>query len=360
MFLKKDVIFRNCVFKDGKVIFFQSSIAIPMAIDVQNGEGIVLPFEYNEKFRERRFDLVVEADGNIYLLDMAGKFICRYQPDTGKQSFIEIDCNYKNDGNFIHMDVVNNNIYIFPIVCGIVVYNYNTNAVKRVSYPVQVDEIAVACKVNNKFLLIDKQGMAILYNTENNEWEDVTIPAELNNPMHVCYDNNYIYILCGNGSIVQWDMKEYINIINEPVRYYNEGLMASRLCLASDKYIIMPLLAEDILIVDRYTHEVTKYDQYPDDFYYTQKTWAKYRGYCETEDTYFFACRVSKYIVCISKKNGDIKWIKSQVNYDDYINYQMDKYDGIITEKENYLQNYIDDICRRKHSDIILSMTDKS
>ena len=76
---------------------------------------------------------------------------------------------------------------------------------------------------------------------------------------------------------------------------------------------------------------------YPNDFKYVNNNWAKYYGYCETEDSYIFACRKSDYILKINKSDDGFEWINSSIESELLIRYKFANKIPIV-EKKGYLQ----------------------
>ena len=87
-----------------------------------------------------------------------------------------------------------------------------------------------------------------------------------------------------------------------------------RMVYAGKKLIVLPLLAEEIKILDLSTDEVEIYHDYPENFlYYDISGWSKYYGLCEDDIYYYFAMRRENYLLRIKKVDGSLSWIKPNI-----------------------------------------------
>ena len=68
-------------------------------MDLDNGKFKILPIENIKQFRGNPFDLETEWENCLYAVEMDGKYMCRYQLDTGHVKYIEINCGIRKDGN---------------------------------------------------------------------------------------------------------------------------------------------------------------------------------------------------------------------------------------------------------------------
>lgn len=334
------VIFRDCIYKNNKIYFFDVNNIIPMSLDLDSEQCLALPIINWERFRQNRFDLETEFGNCLYALEIAGEYMCQYQLETGYIKYIKIDCNFRIDGNFALLDAYEECIYIFDRFGGVTVYDTVTEKIAKLQIGVNVSEMITGCRCKDKYFLFSHNGKEIIeFDTKSNQWKhrnDIGLPVK--NIVHVVSDENFIYILSENGMLVIWDMKTRIEMINDAVEYYKKERAACRICLTKDSFVILPSLTEDILLINRQTHIVSKMENYPVDFRYdeTKKHWAKYVGYCESDTDYFFANRTSGYVLKISKLNAEITWIKSEIAIKEQFCYEIEN--RVVYEKKGYLE----------------------
>lgn len=110
-FKNNTVIFRDCAYKNGKLYFFDADNVIPISLDLDNGKFKILPIENIKQFRGNPFDLETEWENCLYAVEMDGKYMCRYQLDTGHVKYIEINCGIRKDGNLAFLEAYNDYIY---------------------------------------------------------------------------------------------------------------------------------------------------------------------------------------------------------------------------------------------------------
>ena len=97
------IIFRNCIKKDNRLIFFSAREAIPVSLDSQ------------------------------------------------EVAYIKIDCNKKKDGNFALLTTENNQVLIFDRADGLTIYDIVSKSMCKVPYPQNGYEVITGCKYENKY-----------------------------------------------------------------------------------------------------------------------------------------------------------------------------------------------------------------
>lgn len=338
------VIFRDCIYKSNKIYFFDAKNVIPMSLDLDTEQCVILPIANRERFRGNRFDLEVEWGNCLYALEITGEYMCQYQLETGHIRYLKIDCNFRTDGNFALLNAYKSCIYIFDRFGGATVYDTETEKIDKIQCCIKNLEIITGCRYKNIYFLFSKNGKEVIeFDTISRKWkcrEDIKLPIK--NIVHAVSDETYVYILSENGMIAIWDMKKNVKLIHSAAEYYKTERAAYRICLTKNSFVILPSLERDILSINRQTHNVSKVENYPEDFGYdeTKKQWVKYVGYCESSTDYFFACRTSKYILKISKVNGEIAWIRSGIDIEEQFRYEIEN--EVMYEKKEYLQWMID------------------
>lgn len=330
------VISRDCIYKDNKIYFFSEKESILVAIDITKNIGEIQQIKNRELYRKVPFDFVTSKNNTIYALEMSGKYMCEYCVDTQEIRYIQIDCNNRVDGNFALLATEDNQVLIFERMYGVTIYDTKNEIVQKIPYPFIEGEVITGCKYENHYFLFHKNGHKIFeFDISLKKWNTICLKRELKHVMHVIADKANIFILSEDGIIIRWDVRENVNILETAKKCYNVERAASKICVTNNSIIVLPSLAEDILIIDKLTYEVKIFQKYPEDFRYKNNNWTKYYGYCENEESYFFACRKSPYILKVDKINDNISWIKSKLKSKLLFDYKLQ--DGIIYEKEEYL-----------------------
>ena len=348
-FKNNTVIFRDCAYKNGKLYFFDADNVIPISLDLDNGKFKILPIENIKQFRGIPFDLETEWENCLYAVEMDGKYMCRYQLDTGHVKYIEINCGIRKDGNLAFLEAYNDYIYIFNRFGMVVIYDTKTETVHTVDAAVQDKEFITGCHYGQSYYLFSNDGTTVLeFDIGSGNWKthnSTDMLAGQAKVIHAVCDETKIYILFENASIVVWNVmenrKQQIDIAKF---YYKSNPAVSRICITDRNIIVLPSLEKDIVCIEKQTGEAYCMDTYPPDFQYDagKKKWSKYIGYCENDTAYYFACRTSEYILEVSKLSGKLKWIKSKIDTDEPFYYDIAH--GVLYEKEGYLELMLKEI----------------
>lgn len=345
------VIFRDCVYNQCCLYFFSNLYALPMKKNLITGETNFLPIYLKESLWKRKTDLEVLFGRCLYLLDMRGQYLIKYNIDTYKASCYEIDCSHSIDGNFAYMDVLDNNIYIFTREAGkFVIFDTCKEEVKSVVYPdTGENKYLCGCKMGGSFFVFPQDGSQVLeYVTKENIWKVHKLQENLNQCVHVAVSKDKICILLADGTIFQWNVtKEKLIPIDYDLQVYTQQETAGRICCVNDEIIILPSCAQGIVRINCDSHKADIYRDYPLNFSYdpNKKYWSKYYGYCENDTEYYFSCMASEYILKIEKQSGEFSWMKSEVDAWEIEKMRLEK-ESIINEKEGYLEWLITRECQ--------------
>lgn len=326
---KEALTFRDCVYYKQNLFFFSENTNLSVRLSLQGGEDIIFP--YNCQIIS--CDLEICVGNVVYVLEVSGKYMMQYDLNTHSCGFVQIDCGCNADGNFAFLSSHDNKVSIFTRDQGeLVIYDIIGDTIERVQYPnANSNYYITGCLFGDKCLIFPKNGKDVLeYSVIHNTWKVHSLNYDLVNCVHAIAENERIYVLLASGKILVWNynLQEIEKIINVE-EFYGTSLTASRLCLTNEKIIVLPSTAQDIIVINRINGQTSIYADYPEDFGYdlNKKNWSKYYGYCENDTEYYFACRTSKYILKIEKKNGKISWIKSEI----------DKFQAYLARNKNFV-----------------------
>lgn len=341
----ENIIFRDCTEINNKLYFWDEDTATPMTIDLEQRECSILDISNRERYRDQFIDLTTSIDSKIYSVERSGAYMCEYSIDTRQVRYINIGCQWRADGNFALMQHEANNIFIFERKHGVTIYDTISDKVEKIPYPIAVDEVITGCKYKDEYLLFPKDGDQVFrYDVRKKKWCTNKMRTQLFRVVHAVSEQNNIYILTEDGTIIEWDMGDNWNVINVAKAFYNTDRAASRICLTKDNFVVLPSVADEILIIDKESLEMTIYKEYPQNFKYSNNTWTRYLGYCENEREYLFACRTSSYVLKISKETTELTWIPSEI--DENLFFEYEQRFPVIQEKTRYLDFFIDRVCR--------------
>ena len=196
-FENNTVIFRDCAYKNEKLYLFDANNVLPMSLDLKNEKFRILPVEDIKQFCGSRFDLQTEWGNCLYAVEVSGKYMCRYQLDTGYVKYIEINCGKKNDSNFALLEAYNDCIYIFNRFGTVAIYDTKTEDVHIIE---ALDkEFITGCRYNESCYLFSDDGSTVLeFDMESSRWKvhnSPDIAAGYEKIVHAVCDKTKIYIL---------------------------------------------------------------------------------------------------------------------------------------------------------------------
>jgi len=338
----ESLIFRDCVYAQQALFFFSENLGMPVKYNLLDNHSTIL--SCND--RTLTLDLNVYSNASMYAVETSGKNLVEYNLKTNEYKKFYIGCNVHQDGNFAYLCCTDNKILIFTRDQQVlVIYDIVQETVRKVNYPNGISQYyIIGCSFGNRFLIFPQNGQEILeYDVVHNRWKIHHLAMVLNNCVHAMAMGDDICILLASGKILCWNYElGDIAVIAAAESVYANEEAASRLCITGRDIIVLPLLAQDIIRINRDSSKAVIYRDYPPDFSYdsTRKHWAKYYGYCENATEYYFACRTSDYILKIEKQSGEISWIKSEVDEWEIERACLEK-ETIINEKEGYLEWFI-------------------
>ena len=295
----------------------------------------------------------IDMENNvIFQFNLDGRYVLLLDLDLKQIKKIDVDCQSKSWGNYLFCTHYEEKLFIFTMYKHtIVIINLKDDQVvyddKICKYIREnnLPDLSVACKVNNQIWLFSNDGKkAVSYNlsTHKEKWYELSL--KLKQCRHCIYRNKKFYILDNQGNVYVWDKKQEYLLFSVPNAKQEEY---GRI-IATDKNLIMlPALGESIYIYDFLKKKIECNINYPLDFKYsTESRLSKYYGFCEDENNYFFAMRLSNYLLKIKKKDGAIEWINPMIpdlqeTIDRCKHYSMNTYlEGMLSLSE-YIQEII-------------------
>lgn len=334
--MEREKLFSTCALVRGKLFSFTDFMRVPIMGDLHTGKITLL---HNLKNYDPVFsvDNMLSIGDNVFILELDGKRLMKYNIKERNCSYFNIDCNSKSWGNFAVFAHCGRSIYIFPIYeDGFLRVNIESGEVqkKKELYAVineykadkkQGGEITYfwqGCQLENKVWLFQRYGsLVVVYDMVSDTWKKYELSVRIKECTHVTSYSGSLYILNAEGKVYRWNMSnEPIEKVVDCRRANTTDLVFSRIAVTDKRLFLLPALGKDIFYLDLNTKKIIKYDSYPEDFQYCgPENWSKYYGYCEDNDWYYFTLRSANYILTINKRNGIEKWVKADFpNYEEY------------------------------------------
>lgn len=327
-------LFPTCVVKQDKIIAFTSYMKLPIAEDIHTGNMELLDRAegYDMHFAA---DYMLNENSDIYVLELNGKRLMKYNINDKKCHYIDIECNSKQWDNYAAFSKYGKHLYVFPrYLDELIIIDSETGTVQRdkslylkmENYKKQDDfsYFWCGCQSGKIVWLFPKRGnWAAAYDMEHNRWEEYSLSVDINCCVHVMQYTDKLYILSSEGKIYCWNMKDkQVEEMADCSSTDIEGDIFGRIAVTDKNIFLLPAIGESIFCIELQTREIKKYESYPDGFKYCgPKEWSKYHGYCEDDENYYFAMRSMNYFLIINKKTGKEKWIEPTIPcYEEFIN----------------------------------------
>lgn len=308
--------FSACV-KKGDDIYFPTRYGnFYMKLNLITKRTEYIDFEVDDKEVSLGIaDYIDMEDNVIFQFNLDGRYVLLFDLDSKQIKKIDVDCQSKGWGNYLFCTYYDEKLFIFTkYKHTIAIINLKNNQVicddKICKYICENDlpDLSAACKVNDQIWLFSNDGKKVVsYNLSTHKEKWYELPLKINQCRHCIYRNNKFYILDNEGNIYVWDKKQEYLLFSIPNAKPEEY---GRIVATDKNLVVLPALGESIYIYDFSKNEIQRNVNYPLHFKYSiQSEWSKYYGFCEDENNYFFAMRLSNYLLKIKKQDGTIEWI---------------------------------------------------
>ena len=298
-------------------------------------------------------DDMIRIGDNIYVLELNGKRMLQYDIEEKKCQYYYIGCHKQAWGNYTTFAQWKGQLYIFPKYKDVIVkFEINTKKIKKIHSlysKLGLDKLKLNLLKDDGFfcygfqdrniiwLFLKQSNLVIAYDLEQGTWKKYELSEKINNCIHAVQYGGYIYILSSEGKIYCWDATNgLIKLLVDCSDRADEDDVFSRIAVTDRNIFLFPALGEDLFCIDLEEKHIEKYMAYPRDFKYcVPDEWSKYYGYCEDENFYYFAMRSIKFIACVNKKIGSMKWIRTKFPVTEkWTEYYIKYSKNMINEKE--------------------------
>lgn len=344
------VSFNACAFYKNKLYSITNGESFPVVLDMEtknlsylddisNDDCMILP---------GGLDVAITVNDEIYFFGLDGDSVAIYNITTNSCETIHINCHVQDWGNFAAVTKIENDIILFS--------SYDANIVKintqthNVIYVGRIDHklhqragekrFSCGCRVDNSMWLFGNDQVVMEYDMVSGKCKEHFLPVQMKEYADVIYRDNVFYLLGIDGQVINWNLQN--NRTKRLVEKQNREAGFMRMLPTYCNIWLLPALGNDIYVIDDRTEAVTIYQSYPKDFEYIGSAeWSKYYGYCEDENRYYLAMRLTNYMLSIDKKTGKEQWLKFELPTEKEYIFQFTKRKKIINESEFTLQNYL-------------------
>lgn len=315
----KSISFNACEIVDSKLYFitnFDNAISVMDMKDnrvyyLENMEG------YNQNTLIGGVEKTISVNGRIYFFELTGRKVLIYDIQKNICKTIEIDCRKESWGNFALITKYDDSIYVFPKYGDkyIIIDSKSDNVI----FENIVDSNTEKSESNRKFFcgcsqdervwLYSENNKIIEYNLITQKYSENVLPIDIPECIDIAYEYNNLYLFSQDGRVFEWNVET--RDLRVLIDKQHSRIKFEKMIVSKSKIWFLPALEKDINILDLDNNLLYVYQDYPKDFCYAPiNGWSKYYNYCEDAEYYYIAMRLSNYMLCINKKNGDEKWIK--------------------------------------------------
>ena len=341
---------RDCICVNKQIYIFTEKGSMPVCVDCLTEDITFLPIDSTFDKQKKAIDLMINVEQKIYAVEMSGEHLIEFDIEFNKFRYIDLNCNFEIDRNVILMEHVNGVVYLFTRTGKkLVMYDIEQNSMEYISYPEgSVSEYSCGIRIDNDIWVFPKEGKEVLcFNIIDREWNKIILKEKLQDCIHVAKDNKNILILEKKGVLINYDITDG-NILwkFEIESKDSEESMVSRILCTNKKLVILPSQGTDIYIYDKFSQNLEKYNEYPEEFHYLEWKWSKYYGYCEDEEKYYCSIRISNAFLTIDKDTGEIEWILPNIQEKHMLEHKIFVAGGMIKEEVGELKSFIKYVCK--------------
>lgn len=348
-------LFVICGVLDGYMYFFTFNGGVFARMDLATGDV---------KLLETTFDCILgkvnevvsmlTVDRSIYALTWCGRYLVDYCVDTKQVKEIETGYYYRK-GGIAGWFEKGGKIYIYPM--GLreeAIYDRMSHTISRRALSGRTSfSIFRICPADDCVYLFEESGDHVIRRNIDTGAEDVlTLNGRLEKVRHVVRKDDRFYILTAKREIYVWDgCSSDLKLLCRSETDDTAWSMA----VLEDKIVIPPAYHEEIQVVNTETGAVSFLKEQPADFtYHPVYNMGRYNGGCEDQNNYYFAAYATNYVLIISKKNGEISWIRPLISAEEIMRY-MFKRNKYLTQEacfdfSSFLTTAAEDRTSQKHT----------
>lgn len=317
-------LFSSCALINGDIYSVTNMDSIPIKVNLKTRKMSCIS-QGKDKFINSE-DILADND-EMYLLEQNGYRMMKFNVETGLYKYYTIFCHRKEWGNYAAYAKFKKKIYIFPKYMDYMVkIDLETGLIKKdPSLYSEVKKLYKKSKDNEGFIyfwygfqskkqvwLFQKSKKEVyVYDLEVENWKQYILPLEVNSCVHIVLKNRIFYILSSEGEIYTWNLDNNDMKVLADFQISSDDNAFVRIAVTDNMIFMLPGTEKNIYWLNLKDGSRGMYKDYPTCFEYcSPDIWSKYLGYCEDNNNYYFAMRSSMFILCINKKNSDLKWLE--------------------------------------------------
>ncbi len=284
--------------------------------------------EYNQIFIA---DCCACVTDSLYFLSVDGMCLLEYELEKGTCHNYPVDCGRMQDGNFITVFSIGNNLYIFPrYVKQVLIFDCDSKEFSIWCYPQPWADITFqsVCQQNEKVWMFSNDGEIVCIDLKTYQWEFFETDVGISNIVHTVLWQELVYILLVGGEICIWDTVEKKACFCEIQKEQQRNKRYIRMAFVEpNRCVLLPAVGKYIEIYDLETGQLISAEDITAgrERIEGREHWAAFRGYCEDSEWYYFMSHAYKEHLKISKKTGSLSWhIPRYPSKADWVRYRID------------------------------------
>lgn len=287
---------------------------------------------------------LVSIDEIIFMISWSSFCVAKF--DTSRNIIEPLIEESGDNTRIFNIEILGDCIYIFHRKRDEVVVISKNGLICK--YPFKLGEnkfFMSSCRVNDQVWFIPADGKKYyIYILEKNKMIEAELPFQMEDCLVVGKYGSFLSLLDKNR-IITWDGSDFIKT-NKLDLDFERGKYAF-LVPMKNKTFVMPGNGDDIYQITN-QGVLLKYQDYPDDYCYTQPpNWlsvgTKYFHFVEKDGIYYFPSRATNYMLTIDSKTEVINWLSIKApSIREEIVYELFDRKKIIYEKANSLKAFIE------------------
>lgn len=317
------MLFGPCTVLDGYMYSFTFAGGVFARMDLATGAVELLETTFDCILGRFPASLMLTVGRSVYVLAFGGRYLAEYCVDTKQVKETEIGCYYRREGASIAgWFAKEDKIYIYPIgQREEVIYDRMSHAVskRKLGGKISFSPFRI-CPADDYVYIFEESGNHVIRRNIDTGIEDIfTLNDRLEKVRHIVHKDDHLYILTAKREIYEWggcsnDLKLLCKSKTDDI--------ALNMAVLKDKIIIPPYRGEEIQVVNTESGAVSFLKEQPADFtHHPAYDIRLYSNCCEDQNNFYFAAHTTNYVLVISKKNGEISWIRPLIAAEDIIGY---------------------------------------
>ena len=340
---------RDCIVRGEFIYYYVADIGWIVRMEKNTGRLQYVPIQgYGRTFQA---DCCTCVRNSLYFLSIDGTCLLEYELGIGKFHIYDIDCGGKQDGNFIAVFSMENNVYIFTrYIKQVMIFDCVSKSISICQYPQPLLDVTFqsACLQNRKAWLFSDEGKAAFFDLQTHQWDYFNMEMEILNLVHSVVGQKMIYLLSREGNVYAWNTeKREVSTCTIKSNTKKNKSYVRMVLVAQNRCVLLPSIGNYIEMYDLNTGRLVYKENITDGRKRIEgrEHWSAFRGYGEDTEWYYFISHAYKEHLIISKNTGEWYWCTSQYPSEaEWIKCRTDSGESVFYERWDHAVAFFDSL----------------